>query len=133
MKTVICMLLFIIATSIYGQQPEGGSGIVFNETPVQTSGCAGWCTPTFSGTTGILSGTLVRADRLTADEIKSLADAQAEIDKATTNLRQVQASVALSHKMTGQSWMEWSTWYVFDGDFILQRHQSSMGSTWRPQ
>jgi hypothetical protein len=72
------------------------------------------------------SQTLRRVEALTSEEKAELAAAEAEVDKANLGLLATQAKIAAAHKMTHESYMEWSSWYDFDGDFILQRFQSNM-------
>ena len=76
-----------------------------------------------------LEGTLKRVETLTDSEKKELADAIAAVNKANQALLDTRYRIAGRHKMSQQSYMEWSSWYEFDGDFILQRFQSNMASS----
>ena len=78
--------------------------------------------------TTVNTGTLISAEKLTSVEQKELFEAQQKIAQANAELSQVQTKIAAAHKMTEQSYMEWSTWYEFDGDYILYRGRSWMQS-----
>lgn len=69
---------------------------------------------------------LLRAEKVTESEKKQLASAQEKIAKANGELLALQIAIAKAHDMKAESWMEWSTWYEFDGDFILFRHSNHM-------
>lgn len=71
-----------------------------------------------------LPGTLARVDPLTDSQIHALFEAQNAVFKAQLHLQNVQARIASEHKMTEQNWMEWRSWYEFDGKFILLRVQN---------
>lgn len=73
----------------------------------------------------VAHGNLSAVERLTDSEQKELADARAKVEAAQTELETVQARIAGAHKFGKESYMEWSRWYEFDGDFILQRSVSS--------
>ena len=82
-----------------------------------------------SSTSTIINyGTMTRADKLTADELADIAKSRAAVDKAQADLLATQSKIAASHKMLKESWMEWSAWYEFDGEFIVQRGQSHMAT-----
>ena len=78
---------------------------------------------------GAQSGTLVKAEKLTGKEKVALSDATAKVASAQAELAKIKAQIAVQHQMTQSSWMEYSSWYEFDGDFILQRYQSYMRSS----
>lgn len=69
-------------------------------------------------------GTLRRAEAITPEEKAELQKAQDAITKAQADFETAKAKVAAAHKMTTESYMEWRSWYEFDGDFILQRFWS---------
>ena len=62
---------------------------------------------------------LTKVDTLTQDEKTQLQAAQKAVDVAIQNFKNTQAMVAAIHGMTKQSWMEYSTWYEYNGDYIL--------------
>jgi hypothetical protein len=72
------------------------------------------------------NGTLQRAEKMTEAEKSQLAEAQQKVAEAQIALQKVQAQIATQHAMVESHWMgmEYSTWYEFDGDWILQRFQS---------
>lgn len=72
--------------------------------------------------------TLQRVEALSADEKAELVKAEVAVAKASADLEAVKAKIAVAHKMGRESWMEWSSWYEFDGDFILFRFLSNMGT-----
>ena len=67
------------------------------------------------------AGTLKNVERITPEEKDDLQKAAAAVAKAQSDFEAAQARVAAAHKMTHESYMEWSSWYEFDGDYILQR------------
>lgn len=73
-------------------------------------------------------GSLKRVEILTSDEKVELQRAADVVTKAQAELGAAQAKVAAAHKMSRESYMEWSSWYEFDGDFILQRFVSTQSS-----
>ena len=77
---------------------------------------------------GQVAGTLVRVEPLTKDQETRLVTAQQAVLDAQQKLVNVQATIAAEHKMNEQNWMEWRSWYEFDGKFILQRYEGSMSS-----
>jgi hypothetical protein len=70
------------------------------------------------------AGTLQRAEKMTDQEKSSLQAARNKVAEAQAQLAQVEGIIASAHSMNAQSWMEYSTWYEFDGDFILYRYQN---------
>lgn len=75
------------------------------------------------------AGTLQRAEKLTETEKKALSDAQEKVASAQQELQHTRAIIAVAHGMGESHWMEYSSWYEFDGDFILQRYLSYQVST----
>ena len=71
-----------------------------------------------------LPGPLVKVESLTESEVKQLTDAYAAVAEANKKLKQVQASIAQSHNMIEQHWMEGSSWYDFNGGWILYYYQT---------
>jgi len=69
-------------------------------------------------------GTLRRAELLTPQEKAELLKVQDAVLKAEEAQRQTKAKIAAAHKMSQESYMEWASWYEFDGDFILSRYES---------
>lgn len=69
-------------------------------------------------------GTLQRVETITPEEKTELQKAADAVTKAQADFDAAKARVAAAHKMTRESYMEWSSWYEFDGDFILQRFVS---------
>jgi len=65
-------------------------------------------------------GDLVRAEKLTDTEKADLKTAREEIQKAERELSSIKYNIAKAHDMSEQNWMEWRSWYEFNGDFILQ-------------
>jgi len=65
-------------------------------------------------------GDLVRAEKLTDTEKADLKTAREEIQKAERELSSIRYNIAKAHDMSEQNWMEWRSWYEFNGDFILQ-------------
>lgn len=74
----------------------------------------------------LMGSTLNRVEMLTPDEKAQLQSAQLKVVEAEKELERVKSTVAGNHKMTQESYMEWSSWYEFNGDFILQHHRSMM-------
>lgn len=72
-------------------------------------------------------GSLKRVEQITPEEKVELQKARDAIAKANSEYEAAKAKVAGAHKMTQESYMEWSSWYEFDGDFILQRFSSHQG------
>jgi outer membrane lipoprotein-sorting protein len=70
--------------------------------------------------------TLQRAEKLTDAEKVQRAEARQKVANAQAELETVEAKIAGAHGMGKESWMEWSRWYEFDGEFILQRSSSMM-------
>jgi len=65
-------------------------------------------------------GDLVRAEKLTDTEKADLKTAREEVQKAERELSSIRYNIAKAHDMSEQNWMEWRSWYEFNGDFILQ-------------
>ena len=72
------------------------------------------------------SGTMIAAEKLTDQEKKMLSEAYAKVSDAAVNLRVTKEKIAAQHSMKEEHWMEWSSWYEFDGDYIVKRYQSHM-------
>ena len=79
---------------------------------------------TISG--GSMAGTLQRVERLTPEERVEMITAVKDVGDAQKRLDALKQKIAAAHGMAGESWMEWRSWYEFDGDFILYRYQSHM-------
>jgi hypothetical protein len=69
----------------------------------------------------VQQGTLKRVEQISADEKAELQKAADAVTKAQADFEAAKSKVATAHKMTRENYMEWSSWYEFDGDFILQR------------
>lgn len=82
-------------------------------------------------------GRMVAAEKLTGDEKKELAAAALKVKQANDELAETQAKIAGNHKFGKEGYMEWSRWYEFDGDFIIQRVYSYQDdlkpATWSPR
>jgi exonuclease VII small subunit len=70
-------------------------------------------------------GSLQRAEQLTTEEKNQLTAAQAKVDSAVSELENTKRKVADAHHMKSEEYMEWRTWYEFDGDFVLFRFRSN--------
>ena len=79
--------------------------------------------PTFVSD-GAASGTLVRAEPLTAVEKKALAEAAAKLKAAQDEYAFTLARVAAQHDMRNSSGPGWSEWWAMDGDFVLLRRHT---------
>jgi len=71
-------------------------------------------------------GDLVRAEKLTDTEKADLKTAREEIQKAERELSSIRYNIAKAHDMSEQNWMEWRSWYEFNGDFILQYREQRL-------
>lgn len=71
-------------------------------------------------------GTLRAAEKLTVAEQAQICAATSKVMTAQQELANVKSSIAAAHKMSAESWMEWSSWYEFDGEYILSRFKNHM-------
>lgn len=69
------------------------------------------------------AGKLERAERLSDGEILELKEvrtkAHQQIDEARRSIAEVENKIAVNHKIKSEHWMEWSRYYMIDGDYIL--------------
>jgi len=85
----------------------------------------------FIGSLGLKGGDALAAElraveKLTEIEILQLKEAKDAAREANRKLQEVQDRIAIDHKMKGESWMEWSSWYEINGEFIFYYYRSNM-------
>ena len=73
----------------------------------------------FSGGVSMADTILQRVEQLTSEEVGALKMARGEVAKARKYLEQVEKGIAKAHNMVSEEYMEWKTWYVIDGSYIL--------------
>lgn len=74
----------------------------------------------------VMAETLVKVYELTQDEQSKIAQANEEINKARKRYNKLIDDIAHSHGASKEDWMEWRSWYVVSGKYILQYHQDHM-------
>jgi len=72
---------------------------------------------------------LKSVEKLTELEKLELVQAKNKFYEAQNNLEKVKNDIAKSHKMLGESYMEWRSWYEINGDYILYYYQSFMDNS----
>lgn len=73
----------------------------------------------FSGGVSMAETRLQRVEQLTSEEVEALKMASGEVAKARKHLEEVEGGIAKAHDMRPEEYMEWKTWYVLDGSYIL--------------
>ncbi len=76
---------------------------------------------------GVCWGEELKAvEKLNEIEILQLKGAKDSVKQAQTKLKKLEDQIAKDHKMRGETYMEWSSWYEIKGEFILFYYQSNM-------
>jgi hypothetical protein len=75
------------------------------------------------------AGELRKVEKLTEIEILQLKGAREVAREANDKLRELQDRIARDHKMNSVYYMEWSSWYEINGDFILLYYTNHMGGS----
>jgi len=71
-------------------------------------------------------GSMMAVEKLTPEQHRKLTEAGAALTEAQAKYAEVQKQIAAEHGFKKESYMEWRTWYEFDGDFIIKRYQNNM-------
>lgn len=66
--------------------------------------------------------TLTKVERITKEESNKLSVAYARVQGEQNALKQLKEQIAEDHGFSQERYMEWSSWYEFNGDYILGYH-----------
>lgn len=66
-----------------------------------------------------MAGDLKRVEQLTETEKAILSERIEDVRSAQRALDAVKTTIARSHKMISEDYMEWSSWVEFNGNYIM--------------
>lgn len=73
-----------------------------------------------------MANDLKRVEKLTETEKAILQERIEDVRSAQRALDAVETTIAKSHNMISEEWMEWRSWVEFNGDYILFFRKSHM-------
>jgi hypothetical protein len=74
-----------------------------------------------------MAGDLKRVEQLTETEKAILQERIEDVRSAQRALDAVKTTIAKSHNMISEDWMEWRSWYVIDRNYIMFFRKDYMG------
>src|SRR3990167_8333145 len=85
----------------------------------------GWLFSTYASSYNFYGGdSLARVEKLSSEELNKYRIIQQKVAEAQKELKSIEDAIAKSHNMSSESYMEWSTYYRIDGEYILLLYSS---------